>query len=96
MLDKLYGQYYWCVRLPQSLTQESNDVEGTVSDVAEIYLYADTCGILPSGALEFRRVAQDDKTGDQVSYINLALAPGEWICVYAADVEDRHAVAVES
>lgn len=91
-----YGQHYWCVRLPQSLTQESNDVEGTVSDVAEIYLWADTCTVLPSGAVEFSRAAKDEKTGEQVRHVNLALAPGEWICVYAADVEDRHAVAVES
>jgi hypothetical protein len=94
-----YGRYYWCVRIPQVLSQEiekSGVIEATVAAPVEIYLYGDECAVSPSGALEFRRVKRDKKTGEEVTVINMALAPDEWICAYEADPEDGHAVAVEA
>ena len=91
-----YGQRYWCVRIPASLSEESENDEGILSDTTELYLYADTCIVLPSGAVEFRRVTKDERTGEQADCLNLAFAPGEWICTYEADPEDGAAVAVES
>jgi len=88
-----FGQYYWCVKIQQVLSERS---EGTLSDTTEMYLFADVCTVLPSGALEFRRVTKAEQTGEQVNHITLALAPGEWICVYTADLENGHALAVES
>ncbi len=90
-----YGQNYWCVKIPQGLSEESA-TEGVLSEATELYLYADTCTILPSGALEFRRTAKDERSGEQASYMNLALAPGRWIVAYLASVDDGHALAVES
>ena len=90
-----YGRHYWCVKIPQGLS-DGTAVDATLIDATEIYLYADTCTIHPSGSLEFKRVAKDEDTGEQVSFINFALAPGEWILVYAANVSDRSALAVES
>jgi len=91
-----YGKNYWCVKIPQELSEESENIEATLSDTSELYLYADTCVILPSGALEFRRACKDEVTGEKSDIINLAFAPGEWVCVYAAELEDGSAVAVES
>jgi hypothetical protein len=94
-----YGSHYWCVKIPQSLQEEvekSEEIQGTLAAPAEIYLYADYCEILPSGALEFRRYKKDKKTGEKISVLNMALAHMEWICVYEADIDDGHAVAVEA
>lgn len=90
-----YGRKYWCVKIPPGLS-EDNASEGLLSQGTELYLYADTCSILQSGALEFRRVDKDEQTGEQVSYINLAFAPGKWIVVYLASPDEGHALAVES
>ena len=89
-----YGRYYWCVRIPQS---PSADIEGTstVSNSTDIYLYADTCQILPSGAVEFKRVTKDEQTGEQIEQISMAFAAGEWILVFAASTADGSALAVE-
>ncbi len=94
-----YGRFYWCVRIPQILgeqAEETGQLEGTLAAAAEIYLYADECIVHSSGSLEFKRVRKDEGTGETVRHTNMALAPGEWICVYQADIDDGHALAVEA
>jgi hypothetical protein len=90
-----YGKRYWCVKIPQALS-DGTAIEATLADATEIYLYADSCTIHRSGALEFTRVDTDEKTGEQATYINFALAPGEWVFVYEAATSDRGALAVET
>jgi hypothetical protein len=90
-----YGKRYWCVKIPQSLS-DGTAIEATLSDATEIYLYADTCSVHESGALEFERVEKDENTGERSTLINFALAPGEWMFVYEASVSDRGALAVET
>ena len=91
-----FGRYYWCVKIPAGLSEEGENDEGVFTDTSELYLYADTCTILQSGALEFRRSVKDENTGAQISCLNLAFAPGEWVCAYEADREDGVAAAVEA
>lgn len=58
-------------------------------DGNEIYLNADRAEVQPSGALVM--VAG----GGEEGIVNLALAAGQWVFVYAASVIDGHAVAVQ-
>ena len=91
-----YGNNYWCVKIHEIMCETCEEDDGTVTDPAEIYLYADTCDVLPSGALEFRQITRNEKTGETASSLNMAIAPGEWICVFSADVDDGRALAVEA
>lgn len=62
-----------------------------VEDLArdrEIYLMADEVRLV-DGALSFVR------SGKEVEQINLLIAPGKWLAVYAASLIDGSAVAVE-
>jgi hypothetical protein len=73
-----YGRYYWCVGVPESICPDK-----------QIYLHADSCTIMPNGALSF-----DRKRGKYLQ-TNLALAPEQWYYVFAASVIDGAAVAID-
>jgi len=91
-----FGRNYWCVKISNTVYERVDEEDAKVTDPTEIYLYADTCEVLPSGALEFRYSGVDRQTGKVSSVLNMAFAPGNWICVYAADIEDGTALAVET
>lgn len=65
-------------------------VKTPLSKSGEIYAHADEARVLPDGTLSLVRL-QDGK----VKYINLAIAPGQWTAMYAANVLDGSAVAVQ-
>ncbi len=91
-----YGKNYWCVKINEAYCEEHEGEEGLITDPTEIYLYADTCEVLPSGALEFRCNTKDDQSGKKMSLINMCFASGEWVHVFSANVEDGRALAVET
>jgi hypothetical protein len=79
-----YGRYYWCIKVPKSLSTNG-----------EIYIHADKPVIHPNGELElvgaFREYVDSPP---QREAPNLILAPGQWLCIYAASVIDGSAIAV--
>lgn len=77
--SKNYGQFYWCVKVPKSISLNG-----------EIYVWADLVRIDQSGCLIFVRCDSDES--DQ---INLALPPGNWISIFSASIFDGHAIACE-
>lgn len=76
-----YGRYYWCIKVPESVGKNG-----------EIYVHADACEVLPHGDLLLKRVKPE---GEDNYEVNLALASGQWIAVYAASLIDGGAVAIE-
>lgn len=91
-----YGKNYWCVKINEAYCEAHEGEDGLVTDPTEIYLYADTCEVLPSGALEFRYNTKDDQSGKKMSLINMCFAPGEWVHVFSASLDDGRALAVET
>jgi len=74
-----YGKYYWCIKVIPNISPDG-----------EVYLMADRVDTTPDGSIRFIH-DRDDGT----SCINLLLASGKWIAVYAASVLDGSAIAIE-
>jgi hypothetical protein len=60
-----------------------------ISKDGEIYVHADDARVIDGELLFIRR-----REGGE-EQINLAIAPGKWLAVYAASVFDGHPVAIE-
>ena len=94
MLDRSYGNKYWCVKVPKTLSKSG-----------EIYFHADRIEITQSGtliALGCFRIYEKDDTGNIVTTTleekenqSLILNRIYWKVVYAASQLDGSPVAVE-
>lgn len=76
-----YGEYYWCIKVSEDMSEDG-----------EIYVYADTCRVMPNGELVCLGHRNKKFEGEYI--INIAVAPGKWNAVYAADILDGAAIAV--
>lgn len=77
--SKEYGRYYWCIKVPHS-----------VSESAEIYVYADVHHVDPSGTLVMLRNTEGGK-----QQATLALAAGSWYAFYLASETEGTPLSVE-
>ncbi len=78
-----YGSKYFCIRL--------TDKKGT-----EVYVYADDVRVEASGTLVLiGGYRTETKIPDDGPQTNLAFAPGQWACIYAASAIGGAPVAVE-
>lgn len=75
-----YGQFYWGVKVTQGISEDG-----------EIYVHADEVQVLPNGAAVFVGSGHDAHPPQQ----NLILAPGSWLVIFAASIEEGSAIAVE-
>ncbi|MEH1866589.1 MAG: hypothetical protein V7K69_16505 [Nostoc sp.] len=78
-----YGKYYWCIKVTKDLSKDG-----------EIFVMADEVKS-QKGVLFCTRKVVDDNSQEIKDQINLAIASGKWLAVYAASVMDGAAVAVE-
>lgn len=84
MSETKYGEYYWCVKVPN-----------TVAKSGEIYLYADDVEFCEGAVTFYRFYHKKIDQPDQPNQVNLMLPAGAWYAVYAASVVDGSPVAVE-
>jgi len=66
-------------------------VKTSLSSDGELYLMADRAEVVADGSLLF----WTDRTGDQKSFINFAIAPGNWKAFYAVSLIDGRSLSVE-
>ena len=82
--ESKYGRYYWCIKVPESLSADG-----------EIYIHAEKPIIHPNGELELVGAFREYlNSPPERELANLILAPGQWLCIYAASVLDGSAIAV--